>query len=100
MAAWYYVDEQRQTVGPLSQDRLLSLLSGMAKPGELFVWSAGFDAYVGIRRVLYRYAKRTPGVEWCWHNAGIAGLIGWRKLGELRAVDLLVGADLPVCSLN
>ncbi|MBK3665052.1 DUF4339 domain-containing protein [Bradyrhizobium diazoefficiens] len=45
MSAWYYVDQHRQTVAPLPQDRLISLLSGMARPGEVFVWCAGFDAW-------------------------------------------------------
>lgn len=45
MSAWYYVDEHRQTVGPLPQDRLISLLNGMARPGEVFVWCVGFDSW-------------------------------------------------------
>lgn len=43
MTAWYYADEQRQTVGPVPQDRLIAILSGMERPDEVFVWRAGFD---------------------------------------------------------
>ncbi|MGN8547106.1 DUF4339 domain-containing protein [Bradyrhizobium sp. 13971] len=62
MSAWYYVDEQRQTVGPISQDRLTALLSEMARPGDVFVWCAGFEAWKRASEVaqLHLYAVPKP----------------------------------------
>ncbi|WP_316189869.1 MULTISPECIES: DUF4339 domain-containing protein [unclassified Bradyrhizobium] len=51
MSAWYYVDENRQTIGPLPRERLLSLLREMARPSDVFVWQAGFDAWKKVSQV-------------------------------------------------
>ncbi|MCP3478029.1 DUF4339 domain-containing protein (plasmid) [Bradyrhizobium sp. CCGUVB1N3] len=51
MSAWYYVDENRQTIGPLARDRLIGLLREMARPGDVFVWQAGFDAWKKVSQV-------------------------------------------------
>ncbi|QHP70445.1 hypothetical protein EI171_26040 [Bradyrhizobium sp. LCT2] len=51
MSAWYYVDEHRQTIGPLPRERLISLLREMARPGDVFVWQAGFDAWKKVSQV-------------------------------------------------
>lgn len=51
MSDWYYVDENRQTIGPLPRERLLSLLREMARPGDVFVWQAGFDTWKKVSQV-------------------------------------------------
>ena len=51
MSAWYYVDENRRTVGPLPREHLLSLLREMARPGDVFVWQAGFETWKKVSQV-------------------------------------------------
>ncbi|MFT4115933.1 DUF4339 domain-containing protein [Bradyrhizobium sp.] len=51
MSAWYYVDENRQTIGPLPRDRLIALLREMPRPGDVFVWQAGFDTWKKVSQV-------------------------------------------------
>ncbi|GHV28774.1 hypothetical protein FACS1894167_06720 [Synergistales bacterium] len=63
-SVWYYVDNSRNSIGPLSVDDIAALLENGTISSDTFVWTVGFDNWVKAGETeLSKYTKHSPVVS-------------------------------------